>query len=120
MTGSLRLGIGTPTILDALAQVYTGSRKDRPVWSGRTTSAPISASSGLRSPRSGFARRAGAAGAARRPCAGHALLWLSDASEIVARLGGRCMAEYKYDGMRFRHTALLMATLSCSRGGRSA
>src|SRR4029453_19557253 len=31
VTGSLRLGIGTPTILDALAQVYTGSRKDRPV-----------------------------------------------------------------------------------------
>ena len=25
---------------------------------------------------------------------------LSEASEIVARLGGRCMAEYKYDGMR--------------------
>src|SRR4029453_377907 len=31
VTGSLRLGIGTPTILDALAQVYTGNRKDRPV-----------------------------------------------------------------------------------------
>jgi DNA ligase-1 len=25
---------------------------------------------------------------------------LSDAREILARLGGRCMAEYKYDGMR--------------------
>jgi DNA ligase 1 len=31
VTGNLRLGIGTPTILDALAQVYTGNRKDRPV-----------------------------------------------------------------------------------------
>ena len=31
VTGSLRLGIGTPTILDALAQVYAGGRKDRPV-----------------------------------------------------------------------------------------
>ncbi|HEX5908709.1 MAG TPA: hypothetical protein VFY56_16980, partial [Propionibacteriaceae bacterium] len=31
VTGNLRLGIGTPTILDALAQVYTGNRKDRPI-----------------------------------------------------------------------------------------
>jgi DNA ligase-1 len=31
VTGNLRLGIGTPTILDALAQVYTGNRKDRSV-----------------------------------------------------------------------------------------
>ena len=31
VTGNLRLGIGTPTILDALAQVYAGGRKDRPV-----------------------------------------------------------------------------------------
>src|SRR5271166_5661055 len=31
VTKGLRLGIGTPTILDALAQVYTGSRAARPV-----------------------------------------------------------------------------------------
>ena len=31
VTGTLRLGIGTPTILDALAQVYAGGRKARPV-----------------------------------------------------------------------------------------
>src|SRR5260370_14356046 len=31
VTGSLRLGIGTPTILDALAQVYAGGRANRPV-----------------------------------------------------------------------------------------
>ncbi len=31
VTGNLRLGIGTPTILDALAQVYASGRKDRPV-----------------------------------------------------------------------------------------
>src|SRR5919202_3947916 len=30
VTGTLRLGVGTPTILDALAQVHLGSRKDRP------------------------------------------------------------------------------------------
>src|SRR5271165_1195040 len=31
VTGNLRLGIGTPTILDALAQVYASGRADRPV-----------------------------------------------------------------------------------------
>src|SRR5215813_15553105 len=31
VTGNLRLGIGTPTILDALAQVYLGGRAARPV-----------------------------------------------------------------------------------------
>src|SRR5208283_2790721 len=31
VTKGLRLGIGTPTILDALAQVYTGGRAARPV-----------------------------------------------------------------------------------------
>jgi DNA ligase 1 len=31
VTGTLRLGIGTPTILDALAQVYAGGRAARPV-----------------------------------------------------------------------------------------
>ena len=30
VTGNLRLGIGTPTVLDALAQVYAGGRKARP------------------------------------------------------------------------------------------
>lgn len=31
VTGTLRLGVGTPTILDALAQVYAGGRAARPV-----------------------------------------------------------------------------------------
>src|SRR4029077_7596612 len=31
VTGNLRLGIGTPTILDALAQVYAGGRAQRKV-----------------------------------------------------------------------------------------
>ena len=31
VTGSLRLGVGSPTILDALALVHTGTRANRPV-----------------------------------------------------------------------------------------
>ena len=77
VTGSLRLGIGTPTILDALAQVYTGNRKDRPVLERLRVRAgnPV---------RVMLAQR------------------LSEADEILARLGGQCMAEYKYDGMRLQ------------------
>jgi DNA ligase 1 len=100
VTGNLRLGIGTPTILDALAQVYTGDRKDRPVLerayniccdlglvAGTLASGGLAAVSGLRV-RPGHPVRVMLA---QR---------LSDADEILAKLGRRCMAEYKYDGMR--------------------
>ena len=40
VTGSLRLGVGTPTILDALALVHTGSRTSRPVLERAYNSAP--------------------------------------------------------------------------------
>ena len=70
VTGNLRLGIGTPTILDALAQVYTGSRKDRPVleraYNICCDLGLVAATLGLR--RAG--RSAGAAGAAGQSGAG--------------------------------------------------
>jgi DNA ligase-1 len=100
VTGSLRLGVGTPTILDALASVYAGGRAARPVLEraysiccdlGRVASVlaggGVSAVEELRvSPgnpvRAMLAQR------------------LSEAAEILAKLGGRCAAEYKYDGVR--------------------
>ena len=54
VTGNLRLGIGTPTILDALAQVYAGGRKNRAVLERGTTSAAISAWSPPRWPPMGW------------------------------------------------------------------
>jgi DNA ligase 1 len=100
VTGNLRLGIGTPTILDALAQVYTGDRKDRPVLEraynicsdlglvgGTLASGGLTAVQELRV-------RPG------NPVRVMLAQRLSDAGEILARLRGRCMAEYKYDGMR--------------------
>ena len=102
VTGSLRLGIGTPTILDALAQVYTGNRKDRPVLerayniccdlglvAATLVSGGLTAVQGLRV-------RAG------NPVRVMLAQRLSEADEILARLGGQCMAEYKYDGMRLQ------------------
>jgi DNA ligase-1 len=100
VTGNLRLGIGTPTILDALAQVYTGDRKDRPVLERAYNIccdlglvAGTLASGGLVAVRELQVRLG-------RPVRAMLAQRLSEADEILAKLGGRCMAEYKYDGMR--------------------
>jgi DNA ligase 1 len=100
VTGSLRLGIGTPTILDALAQVYTGNRKDRPVLERAYN---ICCDLGLVAATLAAGGLAAVERLQVRP--GHPVRVmlaqrLSDAGEILTRLGGRCMAEYKYDGMR--------------------
>ena len=100
VTGSLRLGIGTPTILDALAQVYTGNRKDRPVLERAYNIccdlglvAATLASGGLAAVQELRVRPG-------NPVRVMLAQRLSDADEILARLGAQCMAEYKYDGMR--------------------
>jgi DNA ligase-1 len=102
VTGNLRLGIGTPTILDALAQVYTGSRKDRPVLERAYNIccdlglvAATLASGGLIAVRELRVRPG-------NPVRVMLAQRLSDANEILARLGGQCTAEYKYDGMRLQ------------------
>jgi DNA ligase 1 len=102
VTGNLRLGIGTPTILDALAQVYTGSRKDRPVLERAYNIccdlglvAATLASGGLTSVQKLQVRPG-------NPVRVMLAQRLSDAGEILTRLGGQCMAEYKYDGMRLQ------------------
>ena len=100
VTGNLRLGIGTPTILDALAQMYTGNRKDRPVLERAYNVccdlglvAATLASGGLIAVKELQVRPG-------NPVRVMLAQRLSEAEEILARLGGRCMAEYKYDGMR--------------------
>jgi DNA ligase-1 len=102
VTGSLRLGIGTPTILDALAQVYTGSRKDRPVLERAYNIccdlglvAATLASGGLAAVEDVRVRPG-------NPVRVMLAQRLSDAGEILARLGGQCTAEYKYDGIRLQ------------------
>ena len=102
VTGNLRLGIGTPTILDALAQVYAGSRKDRPVLERAYNIccdlglvAATLVAGGLTAVKE-LRVRAG------NPVRVMLAQRLSEADEILARLGGQCMAEYKYDGMRLQ------------------
>ena len=100
VTKGLRLGIGTPTILDALAQVYAGGRAARPVLErayniccdlGRVAAAL--ADGGLSAVGQIHVRPGS-------PVRAMLAQRLSDAAEILAKLGGRCAAEYKYDGVR--------------------
>ena len=100
VTKGLRLGIGTPTILDALAQVYAGGRAARPVLErayniccdlGRVAAAL--AAGGLAAVEQIHVRPG-------NPVRAMLAQRLSEAAEILAKLGGQCAAEYKYDGVR--------------------
>jgi DNA ligase 1 len=100
VTRNLRLGVGTPTILDALAQVYAGGKADRPVLeraynvcSDLGLVAQTLAAQGIDAVTA-LPVRAG------RPVRVMLAQRLSEADEILAKLGGECAAEYKYDGMR--------------------
>jgi DNA ligase-1 len=100
VTKNLRLGIGTPTILDALAQVYAGGKAARPVLErgyniccdlGKVAATLVS---------DGQAAVAELRVQPGNPVRVMLAQRLADAGEILARLGGRCAAEYKYDGVR--------------------
>jgi DNA ligase 1 len=100
VTGGLRLGIGTPTILDALAQVYAGGRAARPVAErayniccdlGQVAAALVGG---------GVAEVEQIRVRPGNPVRAMLAQRLSDAGEILAKLGGECAAEYKYDGVR--------------------
>jgi DNA ligase 1 len=102
VTKNLRLGIGTPTILDALAQVHAGGKAARPVLErgyniccdlGKVAAALVSG--GLPAVEQ---LRVQPGNPVRVMLAQR----LADADQILARLGGRCAAEYKYDGMRIQ------------------
>ena len=100
VTRNLRLGIGTPTILDALAQVHAGGKAARPVLErgyniccdlGKVAATLMSG---------GLAAVEQLRVQPGNPVRVMLAQRLSDAEEILARLGGRCAAEYKYDGIR--------------------
>ncbi len=100
VTGALRLGIGTPTILDALALVHTGDRAARPVLDRAYNIccdlglvASTLADDGLAAVEQMQVRPG-------NPVRAMLAQRLSDADEILAKLGGECAAEYKYDGVR--------------------
>src|SRR6266516_6518004 len=100
VTGGLRLGIGTPTILDALAQAHAGGRPARPVLErayniccdlGRVAATLV---------QGGLAAVEQLQVRPGNPVRVMLAQRLSGAAEILEKLGGRCAAEYKYDGVR--------------------
>jgi DNA ligase-1 len=100
VTGGLRLGIGTPTILDALALVHAGGRAARPVLERAYNIccdlglvASTLAGGGLAAIEQIHVRPG-------NPVRAMLAQRLSDAVEILDKLGGECAAEYKYDGVR--------------------
>jgi DNA ligase-1 len=102
VTGSLRLGIGTPTILDALARVHAGGKADRPVLERAYN---ICCDLGLVAATLAWGGLAAVEQLHVRP--GNPVRVMlaqrsSDTAEILAKLGGDCAAEYKYDGIRIQ------------------
>ena len=100
--GKLRMGIGDMTILDALAQAFTGSKDKRPeLERAYNLSSDLGAVAitlvehGLDGVLN-FKIKTGA------PIRVMAAQRLSDPDEIIEKLGGHCSAEYKLDGERFQ------------------
>jgi DNA ligase-1 len=100
VTRNLRLGIGTPTILDALARGHAGGKAARPVLErgyniccdlGKVAATLVSG---------GLAAVEQLRVEPGNPVRVMLAQRLADAGEILARLGGQCAAEYKYDGVR--------------------
>jgi DNA ligase-1 len=100
VTRNLRLGIGTPTIMDALAQVHGGGKAARPVLErgysiccdlGKVAAALV---------EGGLAAVEQLRVQPGNPVRVMLAQRLADADEILGRLGGRCAGEYKYDGIR--------------------
>ncbi|MCD6593249.1 ATP-dependent DNA ligase, partial [Candidatus Bathyarchaeota archaeon] len=100
VTGKLRLGIADMTVLDALAIAYGGGKEARPlleraynVSSDLGQVAKTVAESGLE----GLKNFKISVGKPIRPMLAERL---SSPEEIIEKLGGKCIAEYKYDGER--------------------
>ena len=102
VTGSLRLGVGYPTILDALAEVHAGGRRSRPVLERSyniCSDLGLVAATLVHGGLGEVERMQLRPGNPVRPMLAQRL---SSAPELLAKLGGSCAAEYKYDGVRLQ------------------
>jgi DNA ligase 1 len=102
VTGSLRLGVGYPTILDALAEVHAGGRKSRPVLERSyniCSDLGLVAATLVHGGLGEVERMQLRPGNPVRPMLAQRL---SSAPELMAKMGGSCAAEYKYDGVRLQ------------------
>jgi DNA ligase-1 len=102
VTGTLRLGIGTATILDALAQTHAGGRAARPVLErayNMCSDLGLVAATLIEGGLAAVERIKVRPGNPVRPMLAQRL---PTAAEVLSKLGGTCAAEYKYDGLRLQ------------------
>jgi DNA ligase-1 len=102
VTGSLRLGIADMTVLDALAIAFGGGKETREhlersynISSDLGRVAKTVAEEGIKSIKEFEV----SLGEPIRPMLAERL---SSPAEILEKLGGKCIAEYKYDGERIQ------------------
>ncbi|MEM2104325.1 MAG: ATP-dependent DNA ligase [Candidatus Bathyarchaeia archaeon] len=102
VTGNLRLGIADMTVLDALAIAYGGGKETRElieraynISSDLGRVAKVVAEKGIE----GIKKFKVMVGEPIRPMLAERL---SSPEEILEKLGGKCIAEYKYDGERIQ------------------
>ena len=100
VTKGLRLGIGTPTILDALAQAYAGGRAARPALERAYNICCDLGKVVATLAEGGLAAVMQLHVQPGNPVRAMLAQRLSEPAEILAKLEGRCAAEYKYDGVR--------------------
>ncbi len=100
VTGTMRLGLGYMGIMDALSIAYVGDKSIRPfieqafnVCSDLVSVAVVLAKKGI----DGLKQLHASVGIPIRMMAAKKL---SDSSEILQKLGGTALVEYKYDGER--------------------
>jgi len=102
VTGRLRLGVADMTILDALAIAFCGSKDYRPI---------LERAYNLSSDLGGVAKAVAEGGAegvkgfhvvVGKPIRPMLAERLTSAEEILSKIGGKAIAEYKYDGERLQ------------------
>lgn len=102
VTGRLRLGVADMTILDALAIAFCGGKDARPLVErayNLSSDLGIVAKVVVEEGIEGLKNFKVTVGRPIRPMLAERL---TSAQEILAKLGGRCVAEYKYDGERIQ------------------
>ncbi len=102
VTGRLRLGVGDMTVLDALATVFAGGREARRGLErayNLTSDLGYVAETAARGGLDAIRRVHVVVGKPIRPMLAERL---GDPAELLEKMGGRCVAEYKYDGERLQ------------------
>jgi len=102
VVGALRLGVGDMTILDALAQAYTGSAKNRDLLERAYNLTSDLGYVARTLAESGLQAMVEVKVAVGKPIRMMLAQRLSTPEETVEKLGGLCSAEYKLDGERFQ------------------